>query len=65
MTLLKSLVLQKFHQGDHKIETINELIDECGMITSDDRCELAYNILKCLNDGADKRNINKKELWFE
>lgn len=62
---LKSLVLRKFHQGDHEIETINQLIDECGVIVTNDRCELAYNILKCLNEGAEKRSIDKKELWFD
>lgn len=59
---LKTLVLSKFSQDGHAIETINGLIDECGVITGEDRCELAHNILECLNNGAQKRGINKKEL---
>lgn len=59
---LKTLVLAKFSQDGNAITTINELIDECGVITGDDRCELAHNILECLNEGAKKRGINKKEL---
>lgn len=59
---LKTLVLTKFSQDGNAIATINELIDECGGISGEDRCELAHNILECLNNGAKKRGINKKEL---
>ena len=62
MMSLKTLVLSKFSQDGNAITTINELIDECGVITGDDRCELAHNILECLNNGANKRGINKKQL---
>lgn len=58
---LKVLVLSKFSQ-DGKFETINELVDECATVSGADRCELAHNILECLNNGAAKRGINKKEL---
>lgn len=59
---LKTLVLTKFSQDGSAIATINDLIDECGVITGNDRCELAHNILECLNNGASKRGINKKQL---
>lgn len=59
---LKTLVLTKFSQDGNAIATINDLIDECGVITGDNRCELAHNILECLNNGANKRGINKKQL---
>lgn len=59
---LKTLVLTKFSEDGNAITTINELIDECGAIAGDDRCELAHNILECLNNGAKKRGINKKQL---
>lgn len=59
---LKTLVLSKFSQDGNAITIINDLIDECGVITGEDRCELAHNILECLNNGAAKRGINKKEL---
>lgn len=59
---LKTLVLTKFSEDGNTIATINELIDECGVINGDDRCELAHNILECLNNGAKKRGINKKQL---
>lgn len=59
---LKTLVLTKFSQDGNAIATINDLIDECGIITGDNRCELAHNILECLNNGANKRGINKKQL---
>lgn len=62
LSSLKTLVLTKFSQDGDAIATINELIDECGTITGADRCDLAHNILECLNDGAKKRGINKKEL---
>lgn len=62
MSSLKTLVLSKFSHDGHAITVINELIDECGVITGNDRCELAHNILECLNNGAKKRGINKKEL---
>lgn len=59
---LKTLVLSKFSQDGNALSTINELIDECGEISGEDRCELAHNLLTCLNNGAIKRGINKKEL---
>lgn len=59
---LKLLVLSKFSQDGQALTTINDLIDECGVITGDNRCELAHNILECLNNGANKRGINKKQL---
>lgn len=59
---LKTLVLSKFIQDGNAIPIINELVDECGVITGEDRCELAHNIVECLNNGAKKRGINKKEL---
>lgn len=59
---LKTLVLSKFSQDGNALSTINELIDECGEIAGEDRCELAHNLLACLNNGAIKRGINKKEL---
>lgn len=62
LSSLKTLVLSKFSQDGNALTTINELIDECGVITGDDRCELARNILECLNNGAKTRGINKKEL---
>lgn len=62
MDSLKTLVLSKFSEDGNAINTINELIDECGVITGDHRCELAHNIIVCLNNGAIKRGINKKEL---
>lgn len=62
MNSLKTLVLTKFSQDGNAITIINELIDECGVITGGDRCELAHDILECLNSGAKKRGINKKGL---
>lgn len=59
---LKTLVLSKFSQDGDELSRLNELIDECGVMTGADRCELAHNILECLNNGANKRGINKKEL---
>lgn len=59
---LKTLVLTKFSGNGNAITTINDLIDECTSINGPDRCELARNIIQCLNDGAIKRGINQKEL---
>lgn len=59
---LKTLVLAKFSSDGNAITTINELIDECASVNGSDRCELARSLIECLNNGANKRGINKKEL---
>ncbi|XP_031634701.1 general odorant-binding protein 19d-like [Contarinia nasturtii] len=59
---LKTVILAKFSGDGNAITTINGLIDECATLNGSDRCELAHNILECLNNGANKHGINKKQL---
>jgi hypothetical protein len=41
-----------------KMKIAQELATECGGITDDDRCELAYKAGGCLKMGGAKRNID-------
>lgn len=41
-----------------KMKTAEELINECSLITDDDRCELAYKVGGCLKIGGMKKKVD-------
>lgn len=56
--VLKAIGAQKYDTDDKAVELFSEISEECANVTGADHCELAANLIECMNTAAATRGVD-------